>query len=236
MNDYDMQCAIGRMIALLEGQGRKTKTPFLRKAQMELDTSMSKARLVLDLAIEQGYVREERGYNPNRWGVSPIYLVRTSLKFQPPKPEPQPASADGTPVREEEVGDRLVEPPLVRTAAPDGKAVTEVWISVPDTYGRFEVSNLGHLRQLGRRSRSIDRLKMIFGCVFRQLLCDIETSRFGWYVRYDNERHFLDRDKLLALFEGIPVVLDPDEESAARARRTELIAYAQMAKAEGDEA
>ena len=90
MNDYDMQCAIGRMIALLEGQGRKTKTPFLRKAQMELDTSMSKARLVLDLTIEQGYVREERGYNPNRWGVSPIYLVRTSLKFEQPKPEPQP--------------------------------------------------------------------------------------------------------------------------------------------------
>jgi len=227
--DYETELAVGRLLGLFGGTGiRKRKTEFLRRAKTELDTSIGKAGRLLDMAIERGLVVAENGTNPNPWGRKPVYLSRTSVPFAPPPPPAENASDvfDG----------HLSEPVLERRKGADGRIVAEVWISVPDTLGRFEVSNFGHLRQMGSRTNSIDRFKMRFRCTPRPLVSEFDTGRLGWCVRYDNESCFFDRGELMKLFEGIEVVLDPREDDSARSKRDLLMAYAQMAKESAGEA
>ena len=93
----------------------------------------------------------------------------------------------------------------------------EVWLPVPNTGWRFEVSNHGHVMQLGRNG-AFGR-KAVFGAVAKPLVCDYKTEVLGWHLWFDNEMHFFKLDDLMALFGDIPVEIDPAEMEAARERR-----------------
>ena len=76
----------------------------------------------------------------------------------------------------------------------------EMWIDVPDTGSRGMVSNLGHLKVMGKRKRTIKRSYVAYVNEMRPLVCDFKTSRLGWWVFFDGERHFFAREDLMLLF------------------------------------
>ena len=93
--------------------------------------------------------------------------------------------------------------------------LTEVWIDVPETDGRFQISNKGHLRRVGKKKRRRKKTIVIFEIAPVKMVADYKTGAFGWYVYFDNDKHFFERNKLMELFVSIPVALDPQEEKKA---------------------
>ncbi len=93
--------------------------------------------------------------------------------------------------------------------------MTEVWIDVPETDSRFQISNKGHLRRIAKKKRLRKKTVVISEIAPVKMVADYKTGTFGWYVYFDNVKHFLERDKLMRLFVSIPVFLDPMEEKKA---------------------
>lgn len=99
--------------------------------------------------------------------------------------------------------------------------ITEVWVEVPGTDGRYMVSNKGHLKQVAKRQRRGRQTVTVFTNKIIPIVSDYVSGRLGWYVNYDNEKHFFDCQSLLALFEGIPAGINNDEIVAAIKKRQE---------------
>ena len=93
--------------------------------------------------------------------------------------------------------------------------MTEVWVDVPETDGRFQISNKGHLRRIAKKKRLRNETLVIFEIAPVKMVADYKTGAFGWYVYFDNDKHFFERDKLMELFGSIPVAVDPEEEREA---------------------
>ena len=84
----------------------------------------------------------------------------------------------------------------------------ELWLSIPETDHRFEVSNFGHVRQMARntrRGRSTIRIQAVKP---RPLVSDFSSGVLGWSIFFDNANHFFPRDDLMAMFPE--AVLDID--------------------------
>ena len=101
------------------------------------------------------------------------------------------------------------------------KEITEVWVEVPGTDGRYMSSNKGHLKQIGKRQRRGKHEVMVFTNKILPIVSDYISGKLGWYVYMDNQKHFLRRDVLMTLFKGIPVELDNSEILDAIKRRRE---------------
>ena len=93
--------------------------------------------------------------------------------------------------------------------------MTEAWIDVPETDGRFQISNKGHLRRIAKKKRLHKETMLVFEIAPVKMVADYKTGMFGWYVYFDNDKHFFERDKLMELFGSIPVALDQEEEREA---------------------
>lgn len=76
----------------------------------------------------------------------------------------------------------------------------ECWIDVPGTDGRFEASNRGRLRMIGKKVRHCRKTHVVLEIAVRGLVCDYKTGRLGWWVYFDGEKRFFARDELVALF------------------------------------
>lgn len=98
--------------------------------------------------------------------------------------------------------------------------VTEVWIDVPGTDGRFMFSNKGHLKQVGVCRRRGNHNVIVFTNKIIPIVSDYISGRLGCYLCYDNEKHFFDCQSLLTLFEGIPAGVNNDEIVAAIKKET----------------
>ena len=96
--------------------------------------------------------------------------------------------------------------------------MTEAWIDVPETDGRFQISNKGHLRRIAKKKRLHKETMLVFEIAPVKMVADYKTGMFGWYVYFDNDKHFFERDKLMELFGSIPVALDQEEEREALRR------------------
>ena len=101
------------------------------------------------------------------------------------------------------------------------KEITEVWVEVPGTDGRYMSSNKGHLKQMGKRQRRGKHEVMVFTNKILPIVSDYISGKLGWYVYMDNQKYFLRRDVLMTLFKGIPVELDNSEILDAIKRRRE---------------
>lgn len=69
--------------------------------------------------------------------------------------------------------------------------VTEVWIDVPGTDGRFMFSNKGYLKQVGVCRRRGNHNVIVFTNKIIPIVSDYISGRLGWYLCYDNEKLFL---------------------------------------------
>ena len=104
-------------------------------------------------------------------------------------------------------------------------ACQEVWLDVPETDGRYQISNHGHLRQMGRKERFGKTMKTVFTNVAKQLVSNYKTFEFGWYIFIDGEKKFLRRNELMELFIAIniPVEINICEEHMAVKIRKETV-------------
>lgn len=96
---------------------------------------------------------------------------------------------------------------------------TEVWQEVPETQGRYWISNKGHLKQMGVKQRRGKNSIVIFKNETKPVIADYKTGRLGWYASVDNIKMFIERDIMLTGFEGIPVEINPLEDAVAQKRR-----------------
>lgn len=99
--------------------------------------------------------------------------------------------------------------------------ITEVWVEVPGTSGRYEISNKGHLKQMGKRQRRGKHEVTVFTNKIFPIVSDYISGKLGWYVYMDNQKHFFRRDVLMALFKGVPIEIDNNEILDAIKRRHE---------------
>ena len=107
------------------------------------------------------------------------------------------------------------------------EAKFECWADVPGTDVRFQVSNLGHLRMLARKTMRRGAMTVEQKVEVRPLVCDYKSGRLGWWIWYDGASHFLARDELMALFPETIRSPDLSRDEAARARREETIVSAE---------
>ena len=96
---------------------------------------------------------------------------------------------------------------------------TEVWIFVPGTDDRYAISNLGHLKMLGRKRRCGRLTRMYLEPAMRELKCFFEDGKFGWIVVLDNAKRYFYRDELMKLFDGYPTDVDTSRDAECRAAR-----------------
>ena len=89
--------------------------------------------------------------------------------------------------------------------------ISEVWLEVPETAGRYMISNKGHLKQMGKRQRRGKHEVMVFSNKISPIVSGYISGKLGWYVYMDNQKHFFCRDILMSLFKGIPIELDKSE-------------------------
>lgn len=100
--------------------------------------------------------------------------------------------------------------------------IIEVWIDVHETTGRYQISNHGRLKQVAVRQRRGSQEMLVCTNAVKEAVADYKTGRIGWYVYFDGEKRFLDRDLLLELFQGIPVAIDAEADAFAVRRMNEL--------------
>jgi len=100
--------------------------------------------------------------------------------------------------------------------------IIEVWIDVPETTGRYQISNHGRLKQVAVRQRRGSQEMLVCTNAVKEAVADYKTGRIGWYVYFDGEKRFLDRDRLLELFQGVPVSIDAEADALAIRRMNEL--------------
>ncbi len=100
--------------------------------------------------------------------------------------------------------------------------IIEVWIDVPETTGRYQISNQGRLKQVAVRQRRGSQEMLVCTNALKEAVADYKTGRIGWYVYFDGEKRFLDRDLLLELFQGVPVAIDKEADALAVKRMNEL--------------
>ena len=100
--------------------------------------------------------------------------------------------------------------------------IIEVWIDVPETTGRYQISNQGRLKQVAVRQRRGSQEMLVCTNALKEAVADYKTGRIGWYVYFDGEKRFLDRDLLLELFQGVPVAIDAEADALAIRRMNEL--------------
>ena len=105
---------------------------------------------------------------------------------------------------------------------------TEVWKKIPGASGLCLVSNLGHLKRVlpSADNKCNDGATPCVVDESRKLWCSLRGAKLGWFlfVDEDNER-FFERDKLMELFAGIPVMVDTSRDEAARELRKETILH-----------
>jgi hypothetical protein len=89
--------------------------------------------------------------------------------------------------------------------------IPEVWLEVPETDGRYMISNKGHLKQVGKRQRRGKHEVMVFSNKIFPIIVDYVSGKPGWYVYIDKRKHFFRRNGLMTLFKGIPIELDESE-------------------------
>ena len=94
---------------------------------------------------------------------------------------------------------------------------TEMWVFVPDTGARVMVSNLGHLKVIGKKRRMGSRMCELHVDETKNLVCDYKTGVLGWYVFFDRENHFFGREELLRLFPESLLDVDRSRDEEARA-------------------
>ena len=97
----------------------------------------------------------------------------------------------------------------------------ECWVDIPGTDGRFQVSNLGHLRMIAKKTRIMGRIAVVLTIEPKPLVCDYKTGRLGWWIFYDGSKLFLPRDELMALFPPEYRQVDSSLDEAATAKRNE---------------
>ena len=97
----------------------------------------------------------------------------------------------------------------------------ECWVDVPETDSRFQVSNRGHLRMLGRKKHRCNRTTVEMAVEPRQLVCDYKSGRLGWWLFFDNNKHFLARDAVMQLFPERFRDVDTSLDGRARTLRDE---------------
>jgi len=97
----------------------------------------------------------------------------------------------------------------------------ECWVDVPETDCRFQVSNRGHLRMLGRKQRRRSRTVVEMTVEPKQLVCDYKSGRLGWWIFIDNNKHFIARDAVMRLFPEGFIDLDVSLDAKAKALRDE---------------
>jgi len=100
--------------------------------------------------------------------------------------------------------------------------IIEVWIDVPETTGRYQISNQGRLKQVAVRQRRGSQEMLVCTNAVKEAVADYKTGRIGWYVYFDGEKRFLDRDLLLELFQGVPISIDAEADALAIRRMNEL--------------
>ena len=96
---------------------------------------------------------------------------------------------------------------------------TELWLSIPDTDFRFEVSNFGHVRQMARntrRGRSTIRIQAVKP---RPLVADFASGELGWWIFFDNTNHFFPRRGLMSLFPDAVISIDHSADAECFATR-----------------
>ena len=86
--------------------------------------------------------------------------------------------------------------------------ISEVWMFVPETDERLAVSNYGRLEQVMRKRARRHTVRIYKDGSMKKLSCAFKTGEIGWYVCIDGEQRFFTREKLLALFKGIPLAVD----------------------------
>ena len=97
--------------------------------------------------------------------------------------------------------------------------ISEVWIFVPETGGRFAVSNHGHLKQVARKRSRFGKVDVVLDGQLKHLSCSFKDRELGWLVNFDSRSHFFKRDELLAMFKGIPLQVDTSEDDECFATR-----------------
>lgn len=93
----------------------------------------------------------------------------------------------------------------------------EVWIDVPETGARVQVSNLGHLRVVGKKRRMGSRVCELHVNEAKGLVCDYKSERLGWYVFFDRVNHFFAREELMRMFPESLADIDRSRDDDARA-------------------
>ena len=63
-------------------------------------------------------------------------------------------------------------------------AIQEAWIDMPETGGRYQISNHGHWRQIGRKERFGKTTKTVFANVTKLPISNCKTlgTGLGWYT------------------------------------------------------
>ena len=97
----------------------------------------------------------------------------------------------------------------------------ECWVDIPGTDGRYQVSNLGHLRMLAKKTRIMGRITLVSSVEEKHLVCDYKTGRLGWWVFLDGCKLFLPRDEMIALFPSAYQDVDRSLDEEATAKRNE---------------
>ena len=95
----------------------------------------------------------------------------------------------------------------------------ECWVDVPGTDGRFQVSNLGHLRMVGRKKRYLKWIVVEMSLKPKPLVCDYATGQLGWWLWFDMANHFMPREGLMRLFPEAILDVDRSADEEARTRK-----------------
>ena len=97
----------------------------------------------------------------------------------------------------------------------------ELWLSVPETDHRFEVSNFGHLRQMARNVRRGKTTIRVQDVKRKPLMTRFSTGELGWQLFFDGEERFFARDGLMAMFPEAVLAIDHSADESLKARWNE---------------
>ena len=92
----------------------------------------------------------------------------------------------------------------------------EVWIDVPATAGRDQISNKGRLGQIAKKVRLGRSRRTLHTNTLVPLLVDYRTGELGWHVYFDGEKDFWPRDEMLKFFYTVPTETNPADEEQAK--------------------